>query len=75
MSRYNPEWTFPVAFPPQAMTNVLSEWVAKQGLKQSHIAGKYYVLSCFIELERYACRDGEVCACHILLQRWRRKAV
>ena len=39
MSRYNPEWKFPVAFPPQAMTNVLSEWVAKQGLKQSHIAG------------------------------------
>ncbi|EIN04598.1 cofactor-independent phosphoglycerate mutase [Punctularia strigosozonata HHB-11173 SS5] len=44
MSRYNPEWTFPVAFPPQAMTNVLSEWVAKQGLKQCHIA----------ETEKYA---------------------
>ncbi|KIJ48531.1 hypothetical protein M422DRAFT_777874 [Sphaerobolus stellatus SS14] len=44
MSKYKAEFTFPVAFPPQAMTNVLAEWLAKQGLKQSHIA----------ETEKYA---------------------
>jgi 2,3-bisphosphoglycerate-independent phosphoglycerate mutase len=44
MSRYNPDWTFPVAFPPQAMTNVLAEWLASQGAKQAHIA----------ETEKYA---------------------
>src|SRR5689334_18084067 len=25
MSKYNPEWTFPVAFPPASMDNVLAE--------------------------------------------------
>lgn len=44
MSRYNSEFPYPVAFPPQAMTNVLAEWLAKQGVKQSHIA----------ETEKYA---------------------
>ncbi|KAH9949405.1 BPG-independent [Amylocystis lapponica] len=44
MSRYNAEFPFPVAFPPQAMTNVLAEWLAKQGVKQAHIA----------ETEKYA---------------------
>jgi 2,3-bisphosphoglycerate-independent phosphoglycerate mutase len=44
MSRYNPDWTFPVAFPPQAMTNVLAEWLAAKGVKQAHIA----------ETEKYA---------------------
>ncbi|KAI0783965.1 phosphoglycerate mutase [Irpex lacteus] len=44
MSRYNQEFPFPVAFPPQAMTNVLAEWLAKQGVKQAHIA----------ETEKYA---------------------
>ena len=44
MSRYNAEYPFPVAFPPQAMTNVLAEWLAKQGVKQAHIA----------ETEKYA---------------------
>ena len=39
MSRYNAEFPFPVAFPPQAMTNVLAEWLAKQGVKQAHVAG------------------------------------
>lgn len=39
MSRYNAEFPFAVAFPPQAMTNVLAEWLAKQGCKQCHIAG------------------------------------
>ena len=41
MSRYNAEFPFHVAFPPQAMTNVLAEWLAKQGVKQAHIAGMY----------------------------------
>jgi 2,3-bisphosphoglycerate-independent phosphoglycerate mutase len=41
MSRYNAEFPFAVAFPPQAMTNVMAEWLAKQGCKQCHIAGMY----------------------------------
>lgn len=44
MSRYNAEFPFPVAFPPQAMTNVLAEWLSKQGVKQAHVA----------ETEKYA---------------------
>ena len=44
MSRYNAEFPFNVAFPPQAMTNVLAEWLSKQGIKQAHIA----------ETEKYA---------------------
>ncbi|EJU03001.1 cofactor-independent phosphoglycerate mutase [Dacryopinax primogenitus] len=44
MSRYNPEWTFPVAFPPQGMSDVLAEWLSKKGVKQCHIA----------ETEKYA---------------------
>ncbi|KAI0275453.1 cofactor-independent phosphoglycerate mutase [Gloeopeniophorella convolvens] len=44
MSRYNAEFPFAVAYPPQAMTNVLAEWLAKKGLKQAHIA----------ETEKYA---------------------
>ena len=39
MTRYNSEFPFNVAFPPQAMTNVLAEWLAKQGVKQAHVAG------------------------------------
>ncbi|KAJ8517211.1 hypothetical protein ONZ45_g5587 [Pleurotus djamor] len=44
MSRYNAEFPFPVAFPPQAMDNVLAEWLGKHGIKQAHIA----------ETEKYA---------------------
>ncbi|KAI0640322.1 cofactor-independent phosphoglycerate mutase [Trametes polyzona] len=44
MSRYNAEFPFNVAFPPQAMTNVLAEWLSKQGVKQAHVA----------ETEKYA---------------------
>ncbi|KAJ7831035.1 BPG-independent [Mycena olivaceomarginata] len=39
MSRYNSEFPFSVAFPPQGMTNVLAEWLAAKGVKQAHIAG------------------------------------
>ncbi|PPQ80711.1 hypothetical protein CVT25_001831 [Psilocybe cyanescens] len=44
MSRYNAEFPFSVAFPPQAMTNVLAEWLSKEGVNQAHIA----------ETEKYA---------------------
>ncbi|KAJ7615881.1 phosphoglycerate mutase [Roridomyces roridus] len=44
MSQYNGEYPFAVAFPPQAMTNVLAEWLASQGKTQAHIA----------ETEKYA---------------------
>lgn len=44
MSRYNPEWTLPVAFPPVSMDNVLAEWLAKEGVSQAHVA----------ETEKYA---------------------
>ncbi len=39
MSRYNASFPYPVAYPPQAMTNVLAEWLAKHDIKQAHIAG------------------------------------
>ncbi|WWD08993.1 2,3-bisphosphoglycerate-independent phosphoglycerate mutase [Kwoniella europaea PYCC6329] len=44
MSKYNAEFPFNIAFPPQGMTNVLAEWLGKQGVKQCHIA----------ETEKYA---------------------
>lgn len=44
MSRYNASFPYPVAYPPQAMTNVLAEWLAKHDIKQAHIA----------ETEKYA---------------------
>lgn len=39
MSRYNSEFPFDIAFPPQIMTNVMAEWLAKQDCNQCHIAG------------------------------------
>lgn len=39
MSKYKLEFPFPVAFPPQGMTNVLAEWLSSQGVKQAHVAG------------------------------------
>ncbi len=44
MTQYNTKYTFPVAFPPQRMGNVLAEWLAKQDCKQCHVA----------ETEKYA---------------------
>ncbi|KAF2144591.1 uncharacterized protein K452DRAFT_245569 [Aplosporella prunicola CBS 121167] len=44
MTSYNPKYTFPIAFPPQHMGNVLAEWLGKQGVKQCHVA----------ETEKYA---------------------
>ncbi|KAF2838551.1 hypothetical protein M501DRAFT_934504 [Patellaria atrata CBS 101060] len=44
MTQYNTKFPYPIAFPPQHMGNVLAEWLAKQGLKQCHVA----------ETEKYA---------------------
>ncbi|KAJ5920791.1 hypothetical protein N7466_009117 [Penicillium verhagenii] len=44
MTQYKTDYTFPVAFPPQHMGNVLSEWMGKKNLQQCHIA----------ETEKYA---------------------
>lgn len=44
MTQYNPKYTFPVAFPPQKMNNVLAETLGAQGAHQVHIA----------ETEKYA---------------------
>ncbi|KAI8904505.1 2,3-bisphosphoglycerate-independent phosphoglycerate mutase [Powellomyces hirtus] len=44
MSRYKTDYPFDVIFPPQAMTNVLAEWLGEQKVPQSHIA----------ETEKYA---------------------
>ena len=46
MSRYNAEYPFAVAFPPQPMTNVLAEWLSKHDVKQAHVAGNafYYYM-------------------------------
>lgn len=62
MSRYNAEFPFPVAYPPQAMTNVLAEWLSKEDIKQIHVAGRYlpsFTTSLvshvrFLETEKYA---------------------
>jgi 2,3-bisphosphoglycerate-independent phosphoglycerate mutase len=44
MTQYKADYPFPAAFPPQRMDDVLAEWLAKQKLKQCHIA----------ETEKYA---------------------
>jgi 2,3-bisphosphoglycerate-independent phosphoglycerate mutase len=44
MTSYNPKYTFPVAFEPQKMNDVLAETLGKQGVKQCHVA----------ETEKYA---------------------
>ena len=42
MSQYKKEFPFKVAFPPQAMTNVLAEWLSAKGVKQAHVAGECF---------------------------------
>jgi 2,3-bisphosphoglycerate-independent phosphoglycerate mutase len=44
MTQYNTKYTFPVAFSPQRMDDVLAEWLSKQGISQCHVA----------ETEKYA---------------------
>lgn len=38
MSKYNAEFPFAVAYPPQRMTDILAKWISKKGVKQAHIA-------------------------------------
>ncbi|KAJ2780561.1 hypothetical protein H4R18_003390 [Coemansia javaensis] len=44
MTQYKSDFPFPAAFPPQKMTDVLAEWLAKKGVPQVHVA----------ETEKYA---------------------
>ncbi|KAJ1881893.1 hypothetical protein H4R99_001187 [Coemansia sp. RSA 1722] len=44
MTQYKADFPFPAAFPPQKMTDVLAEWLAKKDVAQVHIA----------ETEKYA---------------------
>lgn len=44
MTRYKTDFTFPIAFAPQVMDNVLADWLSQKGVKQCHIA----------ETEKYA---------------------
>jgi len=44
MTRYNGAFSYPIAFAPQHMGNVLAEWLGKQGARQCHVA----------ETEKYA---------------------
>lgn len=38
MTRYKTDYPFPIAFAPQGMDDVLSEWLSKKGIKQCHVA-------------------------------------
>lgn len=44
MTQYKTDYSFPIAFAPQHMGNVLAEWLSKQAVKQCHVA----------ETEKYA---------------------
>ena len=44
MTQYKTDYTFPIAFPPQHMGNVMAEFLGSQGVKQCHVA----------ETEKYA---------------------
>ncbi|KAE8338514.1 hypothetical protein BDV24DRAFT_137876 [Aspergillus arachidicola] len=44
MTQYKTDYTFPLAFPPQHMGNVLAEWLSKKDVQQCHVA----------ETEKYA---------------------
>jgi 2,3-bisphosphoglycerate-independent phosphoglycerate mutase len=44
MTQYKTDYPFPIAFPPQRMTDVLAEWLGKKDIKQCHVA----------ETEKYA---------------------
>ena len=65
MSRYNSDFPFPVAFPPQVMTDVLAETLSKHGVKQAHVAetAKYAHVTFFF--------NGGVEIDTVLLCRWR----
>jgi len=39
MTQYKATFPFPVVFPQQSMDNVLADWLAKQKMRQYHVAG------------------------------------
>ena len=61
MTRYKTDFNFPVAFAPQVMDNVLADWLAKEQLKQCHIAEteKYAHVTFFFNGGREVQFDGE----------------
>lgn len=61
MTRYKTDFTFPIAFAPQVMDNVLADWLAKKELKQCHIAEteKYAHVTFFFNGGREVQFDGE----------------
>ena len=61
MTRYKTDFSFPIAFAPQVMDNVLADWLAQQGLKQCHIAEteKYAHVTFFFNGGREIQFDGE----------------
>ena len=61
MTRYKTDFDFPIAFAPQVMDNVLADWLAKQELKQCHIAEteKYAHVTFFFNGGREVQFDGE----------------
>ncbi|KAH9819378.1 2,3-bisphosphoglycerate-independent phosphoglycerate mutase-like [Teratosphaeria destructans] len=61
MTRYKTDFNFPIAFAPQVMDNVLADWLAKKGAKQSHIAEteKYAHVTFFFNGGREIQFDGE----------------
>ena len=61
MTRYKTDFTFPLAFAPQVMDNVLADWLSQQGIKQSHIAEteKYAHVTFFFNGGREIQFDGE----------------
>jgi hypothetical protein len=51
MSRNNVDFPFAVAFPPQAMTNVLAEWLSMHEVKQAYPASRHHPPSfCILRL-------------------------
>jgi len=61
MTRYKTDFTFPVAFAPQVMDNVLADWLSQKGIKQSHIAEteKYAHVTFFFNGGQEVQYDGE----------------
>ncbi|TKA77457.1 hypothetical protein B0A55_04770 [Friedmanniomyces simplex] len=61
MTRYKTDFTFPLAFAPQVMDNVLADWLSKKAVKQCHIAEteKYAHVTFFFNGGREIQFDGE----------------
>ncbi|KAJ1996782.1 hypothetical protein GGI04_005648 [Coemansia thaxteri] len=61
MTQYKADFPFPAAFPPQKMTDVLAEWLGKQGVAQMHVAEteKYAHVTFFFNGGTEAQFDGE----------------